>query len=248
MPSLYETTPETGTVSSANSTSLYSNTSDFTTGLVNSSVYSVTGGTGVTVNPTTGNVVVSIGQPVATTDNVTFATVTTTGDIAVNGGDITTTQTTASLFDTTATTLNIGGAATTINLGASTGVVNIDNSSGLSLNSTNASIFVATRLRMGTARLVTSATTANQVLFSLTAATYHNIKAQVSIVSGSDYHSADITITHDGTTSYITVANEMWTNISLTDWNTDISGSFVRLLVTPTNAVTTYTAANNAVI
>lgn len=74
MPSLYETTPQTGTVSSANSTSLYSNTADFTTGLVNSSVYSVNGGTGVTVNPITGNVVVSIGQDVATTADVTFAT------------------------------------------------------------------------------------------------------------------------------------------------------------------------------
>ena len=73
MPSLYETTPQTGTVSSANSTSLYSNTADFTTGLVNSSVYSVNGGIGVTVNPTTGNVVVSIGQDVATTASPAFA-------------------------------------------------------------------------------------------------------------------------------------------------------------------------------
>jgi len=39
------------------------------------------------------------------------------GDLAVNGGDITTTQTTASLFNTTATTLNVGGAATTTNIG-----------------------------------------------------------------------------------------------------------------------------------
>jgi hypothetical protein len=92
MPSLYQTTPETGTVSSANSTSLYSNTTDFTTGLVNSSVYSVIGGTGVTVNPNTGNVVVSIGQPVAVTDNVTFATLTTTGNATV-GGDLTVTGT-----------------------------------------------------------------------------------------------------------------------------------------------------------
>jgi hypothetical protein len=84
MPSLYETTPETGTVSSTNLTSLYSNTSNFTTGVVNSSVYSVNGGTGVTVNPTTGNVVVSIGQDVATTANVSFANVTATGNLSNN--------------------------------------------------------------------------------------------------------------------------------------------------------------------
>jgi len=84
MPSLYETTPETGTVSSTNLTSLYSNTSNFTTGVVNSSVYSVNGGTGVIVNPTTGNVVVSIGQDVATSANVTFANVTATGNLSNN--------------------------------------------------------------------------------------------------------------------------------------------------------------------
>jgi hypothetical protein len=41
-----------------------------------------------------------------------------TNDIALNGGDLTTTSGTATLFNTGATTLNIGGAATTIGLGA----------------------------------------------------------------------------------------------------------------------------------
>jgi len=81
---LYETSPETGTVSTTNLTSLYSNTSNFTSGVVNSSVFSVNGGTGVTVNPTTGNVVVSIGQAVATSSNVTFANFTATGNLSNN--------------------------------------------------------------------------------------------------------------------------------------------------------------------
>ena len=84
MPSLYQPTPETGTVSTTNLTSLYSNTTNFTTGLVTSAVNSVNGGTGVTVNPTTGNVVVSIGQDVATSANVTFANVTATGNLSNN--------------------------------------------------------------------------------------------------------------------------------------------------------------------
>lgn len=57
--SLYGATPQTGTVSSTNLTSLYSNTGAFTAGTVNSSVLSVNGGTGISVNPTTGNVVVT---------------------------------------------------------------------------------------------------------------------------------------------------------------------------------------------
>ena len=49
------------------------------------------------------------------------------GDLAVNGGDLTTSVTgTASLFNTNATTLNIGGAATTISMGAGTGNVNFN--------------------------------------------------------------------------------------------------------------------------
>jgi hypothetical protein len=49
------------------------------------------------------------------------------GDLAVNGGDITTDDTTASVFNATATTLNIGAEATTINLGAVTGAFVVNN-------------------------------------------------------------------------------------------------------------------------
>lgn len=49
-------------------------------------------------------------------------------DLAVNGGDITTTQTTASIFNTTATTVNIAGAATTaVNIGGTSGNTTIKN-------------------------------------------------------------------------------------------------------------------------
>jgi len=49
------------------------------------------------------------------------------GDLAVNGGDITTNQTTFNLLDTTATTVNAFGAATTIDIGAATGTTTINN-------------------------------------------------------------------------------------------------------------------------
>ncbi len=50
-----------------------------------------------------------------------------TGDLAVNGGDITTTATTFNLINATATTLNIGGAATAIDIGAATGTTSVNN-------------------------------------------------------------------------------------------------------------------------
>lgn len=50
------------------------------------------------------------------------------GDLAVNGADITTTATgTATIFNTNATTLNVGGAATTVSIGAATGTTTVNN-------------------------------------------------------------------------------------------------------------------------
>jgi len=64
-------------------------------------------------------------------DNITFNpstdTLTVSGDLAVNGGDITSTATTFNLLNTTATTLNIGGAGTTVSIGAATGTTTINN-------------------------------------------------------------------------------------------------------------------------
>jgi hypothetical protein len=52
---------------------------------------------------------------------------TTVGDVAVNGGDLTTTAATFNLIDTDATTVNFAGAATTIDIGATTGTLTINN-------------------------------------------------------------------------------------------------------------------------
>jgi hypothetical protein len=50
-----------------------------------------------------------------------------TGDLAVNGADLTTTATTFNLVNTNATTVNFAGAATAINIGAATGIITINN-------------------------------------------------------------------------------------------------------------------------
>jgi hypothetical protein len=54
--------------------------------------------------------------------------VTATGDLAVNGGDLTTSAATFNLVNSNATTLSIGGAATTLSLGAATGNTTVNNS------------------------------------------------------------------------------------------------------------------------
>lgn len=61
--------------------------------------------------------------------NPSTGALTVAGDLAVNGGDITTTSATATVFNTTATTLSIGSAATGITMGATTGNFGIRNPS-----------------------------------------------------------------------------------------------------------------------
>jgi hypothetical protein len=59
------------------------------------------------------------------------------GDLAVNGGDITTTQATFNLINTTATTVNFAGSATTLTMGASgSGTTNVRNNLTVSGNLT----------------------------------------------------------------------------------------------------------------
>ena len=62
-----------------------------------------------------------------TTDSPQFVGLTLTGDAAVNGGDITTTAATATVFNANATTVNAFGAATSLNLGAATGTTTVNN-------------------------------------------------------------------------------------------------------------------------
>lgn len=71
-----------------------------------------------TVNHTNGNTLVAgtldVGSTAAITGNTTI-----TGDLAVNGGDLTTTSTTFNLLNTNATTINLGSAASAISIGSS---------------------------------------------------------------------------------------------------------------------------------
>ena len=126
----------TGTANVSNgtitiSTTIASNSVALGTDTTGNYVNDITAGTGVTVTHTPAegsSPTVAIGQAVGTTDSVSFSGLTLSGDAAVNGGDVTTTATTASLFNANATTLNVGGAATTISIGANSGTTTVNNS------------------------------------------------------------------------------------------------------------------------
>jgi hypothetical protein len=62
-----------------------------------------------------------------TTPQTVNSAVVFTKDVAVNGGDLTTTDTTFNLINANATTVNAFGAASTIEIGAATGTLTINN-------------------------------------------------------------------------------------------------------------------------
>ena len=101
-----------------------------------------------------------------------------TGDLTVGGGDLITTQTTSNVFNTVATTLNIGGAATALTIGAATGTATIRNATVAVTNALTVGGTVA--LNNGT--ITTTATTVS--LFNATATTLNIGGAGTSITMG----------------------------------------------------------------
>jgi hypothetical protein len=93
-----------------------------------------------------------------------------TGDLAVNGGDITTNQTTFNLLNTTATTVNFAGAATTIGIGASTGTITLGNPT---ITGTNATTFNMN----GTSPSIVTSSTGTASVFNTNALTVNAFNA-----------------------------------------------------------------------
>jgi hypothetical protein len=100
---------------------------------VNGGDLTTTAGTGTLFNTTATTVnvggaatTVSIGAGTGTT-TINNANTVVTGDLAVNGGDLTSTATTFSALNAVVTTLNLGGAATTLSIGSVTGTATINN-------------------------------------------------------------------------------------------------------------------------
>jgi len=108
-------------------------------------------------------------------------TLTVAGDVAVNGGDITTTATTFNLVNSTATTVNLGGGATSgVNIGNTSGIVSVAGPAQFAQGLTGS----LTKLYNGTSYLIAG--------------------AGISITTGSN---GSVTITNDGTVGDITAVN-----------------------------------------
>lgn len=152
---------------------------------------------------------------------------------------ITTASTTFALINTTATTINFGGAGTNINIGAGTGTTTINNNLVVSGNLTNNNHLLTNGV-ITSSTLTTSATTANQVIASLAAATYRTLKVLIQVTSSTNYQSCELLLIHNGTIVQVTEYANLYTSSVLATFDADISSGNIRLLTTPVNAVTVY--------
>jgi hypothetical protein len=85
----------------------------------------------------------------------------------------------------------------------------------------------------------TYTTTSQQVFGNIPIATYRTVKYTWQISRGTEFQALETLVTHNGTTAYITTYADIRTGANLANFDVDISGSNMRILVTPTSAAST---------
>lgn len=80
---------------------------------------------------------------------------------------------------------------------------------------------------------------ANQVVDTFLPSQFRTVKYLIQMSAGTNYHATEVLLIHNGTIVFITEYGTIFTGVNLGEIDADISGGFVRLLVTPTNINTT---------
>lgn len=201
----------------------------------------------VSVNGNVGAVTIAKGD-VGLGNVVNTEQLASTQNLAITG-DITATATLLSTGTIASTLAAVGTAGTyrsvtTDSKGRVTSGTNPTSLAGYgiadALNTTANTTIPLTYGDIGSATLITSATTADQALSLDSATAYRSISYNVQITSGASYHSCCINVIHNDSLAHIVEYGDIFTGVILASFNADIVGGNVRLLTTPVNAVTTY--------
>lgn len=86
---------------------------------------------------------------------------------------------------------------------------------------------------------LTTTSTSQVALDIFSKETFRSVKYQIQTTSGTDYHTTEFIIVHDGSNTYNTEYGIVRTSNSLASFSSDISGNNVRLLVTPASSNST---------
>jgi hypothetical protein len=150
-----------------------------------------------------GDVTISIGSSSAGTTTINSPSTVFGGDVAVNGGDITTSNSLAAIFNTTAARVNIGGGASGVQIGHPTGFVTVGdlavNDGTITTTAASVTVFntTATTLSMGgaaTTMTIGGATSASTLNIG-TGANGAGVTKTLNIGTGASVGSATTNIT-----------------------------------------------------
>lgn len=83
--------------------------------------------------------------------------------------------------------------------------------------------------------VVASSVAGSQAIDSFQASQFRSAKYLVQVTSGTDYHTTEILLIHNGTTVHMTEYASIFDNAELATFDADIASGYVRLLATPTN-------------
>ncbi len=156
-----------------------------------------------------------------------------TGDVSINGGDLQTNQTTFNLLNTTATTINFGGASTTMTVGSNAaGYVLIQNNSDATSTATgalrvnggvgvNRDIWVGQRLNVGSDAIITGDVSVNGGDLLTNQTTFNLLNTTATTIN---FGGAGTNITVGATTGTTTVRNDT-TLTSITAATTTATGA-----------------------
>ena len=110
------------------------------------------------------------------------------------------------------------------------------------LNTSGNAVLPLVNAAVTSASLMTSTTSANQVVDSASSTTYRTAKYLIQATSGTYYHACEALVIHDGTTASLVVYGDVMTGPSLMVIDADVFNGNVRLLATPSNGATTIKA------
>lgn len=116
--------------------------------------------------------------------------------------------------------------------------VEVQSYSKLTLNNLTGQTFDTIKFESNasnSSNVVASSSAGSNVIDAFLAVDFRSAKYLVQVTSGSDYHSTEILLIHNGSTVHMTQYASIFDNVELATFDADIASGYIRLLATPTN-------------
>ena len=182
-----------------------------------------------------GSVLISTGAGVSWTNSVSGGT-----SLSISTSTSSTPQ--FITFVSSASTTSIGITASNLTFIASSGNLGIGTTSATEKLQVQGNLSINGTTSYGSTTATTATVSQTNIYSGLPSATYRSVEYTIQATQGTNYHATKILTIHNGTLAYNSEYGTVYNNILVGEFDVDISGGNIRLLVTPTSSSsTTYT-------